>query len=74
MSLGNEWAEELDDIYLTYLYRLCNTAIEGNRQVEAYELIPSKGEQDTAWAVKHEYEERAAKNPEFFGNLIWGKS
>ncbi|HEY1700842.1 MAG TPA: hypothetical protein VGG75_14115 [Trebonia sp.] len=55
MSLSNVWAEDLDDVSLTFLYRILNRMIEnGHRGLE------SKSEQDIAWAVKHEYEERAA--------------
>ena len=59
MSLSEVWAEDLGDIELSMLYRTFNRIIEA----ENYALIPTKGEQDTAWAVKHEYERRQ-QNPE----------
>lgn len=55
MSLDDSWAQELDNVALTYLYRTLNRLIEGNRYRD---FLPSKGEQDTAWAVKYEYERR----------------
>lgn len=58
MSLDDSWAQELGDVELTYLYRTMNRAIT----LEKYgEFLPTKGEQDTAWAIKHEYEDRLEK-------------
>jgi hypothetical protein len=55
VSLDDSWAGGLGDVELTMLYRIMNRLIEA----EAYrEWLPTKGEQDTAWAVKHEYERR----------------
>jgi hypothetical protein len=61
MSLSDTWAEELGDIELSMLYRTMNRAIT----LEKYrEFLPTKGEQDVAWAIKHEYERRKAEDPE----------
>lgn len=57
MSLSDEWAGSLGDVELTMLYRTFNRVIEA----ENYAVIPTKGEQDTAWAVKHEFERRWEK-------------
>lgn len=60
MSLSDAWAEDLDDVPLSMLYRTLNRIIEA----ENYAALPTKGEQDTAWAVKHEYERRKAEDKE----------
>jgi hypothetical protein len=57
MSLDDTWAGSLGDVELTMLYRTLNRLITQER----YDLMPTKGEQDTAWAVKHEYEDRLEK-------------
>lgn len=57
MSLDDTWAQDLGDVELTYLYRIMNRLIEAEAYVP---WLPSKPEQDVAWAVKHEYENRAA--------------
>lgn len=58
MSLSDAWAQDLDNVSLTYLYRIMNRLIE----TKAYDpWLPSKGEQDIAWAVKNEYEDRLVK-------------
>lgn len=54
MSLSDAWAEALSDVELTMLYRTLNRLITAER----YDLMPTKGEQDVAWAVKQEYERR----------------
>jgi hypothetical protein len=61
MSLDDTWAQDLGDIELSMLYRTMNRAIT----LEKYrEFLPTKGEQDTAWAIKQEYERRKAEDPE----------
>ncbi len=45
--------EVMGDMLLTILYRTYNRAIE-----DGYKAIPTKGEQDLAWAVKQEFEKR----------------
>lgn len=55
MSLSSAWAEDLGNIELSYLYRILNRLIGGEHYAD---FLPTKGEQDVAWAVKHEYEER----------------
>jgi hypothetical protein len=60
MSLDEQWAEALDDVALSYLYAICDRLIEGDDKVEPYAHLRTKGEQDTAWAVKHEFERRLA--------------
>jgi hypothetical protein len=60
MSLSDAWAEELGDVELSFLYPIVNRLIEGDDKIEPYEYLPSKGEQDTAWAVKYEFERRMA--------------
>jgi hypothetical protein len=58
VSLSDAWAEDIDDVTLTYMYRTYNRIIEA----EAYrQWLTVKGEQDVAWAVKHEYEDRLRK-------------
>ncbi len=54
MSLDDSWAGGLGDVELTMLYRTLNRLITRER----YDLMPTKGEQDVAWAVKQEYERR----------------
>lgn len=60
MSLSDAWAHNLDNVSLTYLYRILN------RLIICGELLASKGEQDTAWAVKDEYERRKAAGEAVF--------
>ena len=57
MSLDYSWAEDLGAVELTMLYRTMNRLIGQNR----YDLMPTKGEQDVAWAIKYEYEVRLEK-------------
>lgn len=79
MSLSDTWAESLDDLELSFLYRICNRLIEGDDKVKAYAQLRSKGEQDIAWAIKHEFERRAAAqrgtldpaDPAFKGGGVW---
>jgi len=66
MSLDNSWAQSLDDVPLTYLYRTLNRLILMLESGERGDLLPSKGEQDTAWAVKQEYERRKAEGGNVF--------
>jgi len=63
MSLNDSWAQELDDLALSFLYRICNRLIEGDAGVKAYVNLRSKGEQDTAWAIKQEFERRMEAKP-----------
>jgi hypothetical protein len=56
VSLDDSWAGGLGDVELTMLYRTLNRLITQER----YALMPTKGEQDVAWAVKQEYERRLA--------------
>jgi cation transport regulator ChaB len=60
MSLSDEWAQELGNVELTYLYRILDRAIETDARDDRYLILKSKGEHDVAWAVKDEYERRAA--------------
>lgn len=58
MSLSDQWVEDLRDLELSMLYRTMNRAIT----LEKYrEFLPTKGEQDIAWAIKNEYEDRLEK-------------
>jgi hypothetical protein len=58
VSLPGAWAEDLDDVPLTYLYRTLNRLILMLENGERGDLLPSKGEQDAAWAVKNAYDKR----------------
>ncbi len=65
-SFDND-VESMDPALLTVLYRTFNRAIE-NR----YEAIPTKGEQDLAWAVKQEFEKRwAAQGEQQVAGGVW---
>lgn len=58
MSLSDAWAQGLDGVTLSYLYRICNRAIEEDERDMKCNRLRSKGEQDVAWAVKDEFERR----------------
>lgn len=62
MSLSDAWAQDLDNVSLTYLYRIMDRLIVNNEQgIMRGLLLMSKGEHDIAWAVKNEYEDRLVK-------------
>jgi len=63
MSLPDEWARSLGDAELSYLYRICNRAIEEDEREGQASRLRSKGEQDVAWAVRQEFEERLGRQP-----------
>jgi hypothetical protein len=70
MSLSDEWVQGLGNVELSYLYRICSRAIDGDEREGRSSRLRSKGEQDVAWAVKQEFEDRLARKP---GNLpgVW---
>jgi len=61
MSLPDAWAENLGDVELSFLYRICDRAISGDERDGRCVRLRSKGEQDVAWAVKCEFENRLAR-------------
>ena len=58
MALSDTWVEELSDVTLSYLYRICNRLIEADDSPGTTRALRSKGEEDVAWAVKYEFEHR----------------
>lgn len=64
MSLSDEWARSLGDVELSYLYRICSRAIEEDEREGRCSRLRSKGEQDVAWAVKQEFEDRRSRQAE----------
>jgi hypothetical protein len=61
MSLSNEWTQDLGDVELSFLYRICSRAIADDQREGRCSRLRSKGEQDVAWAVKQEFENRLAR-------------